>query len=110
MQTEKVEAVRDWPPCRNLTEVRSFLGTCGYYRRFVQDFSVIASLLFALMKKCAVFVLTAECQEAFDALKAKLTSDPILALPKDDGQYILDTDASDFGLGAVLSQVQDGTE
>ena len=62
------------------------------------------------MKKGAIFVWKTECQEAFDTLKAKLTPEPILALPKDEGQSILDTDASDFGLGAVLSQVQDGTE
>ena len=55
MQSEKIEAIRDWPPCRSLTEVRAFMGTCGYYRRFVKDFSAIAAPLFALMKKGAAF-------------------------------------------------------
>jgi len=106
MQEEKIAAVRDWPPCRNLTEVRAFIGTCGYYRRFVKDFSLIASPLYGLMKKGVDFVWTRKCQEAFEELKQRLISGPILALPVNEGTYILDTDASDIGLGAVLSQQQ----
>ena len=110
VQESKIDAIKDWPPCRTLTELRAFLGTSGYYRRFVKDFSSIAAPLFALMKKDAKFVWTDECQTAFDTLKTRLTSAPILALPTDEGTYVLDTDASDYGLGAVLSQKQDGTE
>ena len=66
--------------------------------------------LYGLTKKGAEFCWTAECQEAFDELKRRLTSEPILALPTDDGTYVLDTDASDLGLGAILSQDQDGQE
>ena len=55
MQSEKVRAIRDWPPCENLTELRAFLGTCGYYRRFVKDFSMIAAPLYALIKKGAKY-------------------------------------------------------
>ena len=110
MQPEKTEAIRTWPVPRSITEVRAFMGTCGYYRRFVRDFSDIAKPMFDLMKKGAEFVWTEACQEAFETLKTKLTSEPILALPKDEGMYILDTDASDFALGCVLSQVQDDTE
>ena len=62
------------------------------------------------MKKEAEFIWTDKCQIAFDTLKNKLTSAPILALPTNDGPYTLDTDASDYGLGAVLSQKQDGVE
>jgi len=62
------------------------------------------------MKKGVRFKWTAECQQPFDTLKLKLMTEPILALPNDDGTYILDTDASNFGLGAVLSQEQFGTE
>jgi len=51
MEGEKIAVVRDWPPCRNLTELRAFMGTCGYYRRFVKGFSSIASPLYNLMKK-----------------------------------------------------------
>ena len=106
MQDEKISAIRDWPPCRNVTEVRAFMGLSGYYRRFVKDFSLIATPLYSLMKKGVEFVWTKECQEAFDELKRKLMTGPILALPKNEGMYVLDTDASDFGLGAVLSQQQ----
>ena len=58
MQDEKIAAIRDWPPCRNATEVRAFMGLSGYYRRFVKDFSLIASPLYGLMKKGVGFVWT----------------------------------------------------
>jgi len=110
MQTEKVQAIRDWPPCRNLTELRAFLGTAGYYQRFVKNSSAIAAPLFGLMKKGVRFKWTAECQQALDTLKLKLMTEPVLALPNDEGTYILDTDACNVGLGAVMSQEQFGTE
>jgi len=110
MQTEKVQAIRDWPPCDSLTELRAFLGTCGYYRRFVKDFSTLAAPLYALTKKGAKYEWTPECQRAFEALKLRLMSEPILALPIDGGTYTLDCDASNYGLGAVLSQEQSGVE
>ena len=103
MQPDKIEAIRTWPECRNVTEVRAFLGTCGYYRRFIKDFSVIASPLYELLKKNEPFKWTDEQQQAFRTLKDRLMTEPILALPSDTGQYVLDTDASDRGLGAVLS-------
>jgi len=90
--------------------VRAFLGTCGYYRRFVKDFSTIAAPLYALTQKGAKYKWTLECQQAFEALKLRLMSEPILALPMDEGTYILDCDASNYGLGAVLSQEQSAVE
>ena len=110
MQSEKIAVIRDWPPCRNLTELRAFMGTCGYFRSFVKDFSSIASPLYNVMKKGIPFVWTKECQEAFEELKTKLVSEPVLALPTGEVMYILDTDASDYGLGAVLSQQQNDEE
>ena len=110
MQTEKVQDTRDWPPCQNLTELRAFLGTTGYYQRFVKNFSELAAPLFGVMKKGARFNWTAECQQAFETLKLRLMTEPILALPNDEGKYVIDTGASDFGLGTVLSQKQFGTE
>jgi len=110
MQDEKIFAILDWPPCRNVTEVRSFMGLTGYYRSFVKDFSIIASPLYDLMKKKVTFCWTPQCQQAFDELKYRLMTGSILSLPKDDGTYILDTDACDTGLGAVLSQIQSGEE
>ena len=82
------------------------MGLSGYYRRFVKDFSSIALPLYALMKKGVEFVWMNECQEAFDELKRRLMTGPVLALPQSEGIYTLDTDASDYGLGAVLSQQQ----
>ena len=110
MQEAKVVAITEWPPCQNVTEVRAFMGLAKYYRRFVKDFSVIASPLYSLMKKNVAFEWTDECQKAMEELKNRLVSKPVLALPVNDAPYILDTDASDFGLGAVLSQVQNGCE
>ena len=106
MQNDKVAAIRDWPPCRNVSEVRAFMGLSGYYRRFVKDFSIIASPLYDLMKKGVKFCWSDACQEAFDTLKQRLMTGPVLALPENEGMYLLDTDASDTGLGAVLSQIQ----
>ena len=103
MQPGKLEAIRSWPPCRNVTEVRAFLGTCGYYRRFIQGFADLAVPLYDLLKKNEPFRWTGRCQQAFEALKERLMTEPVLALPSDNGQFVLDTDASDQGLGAVLS-------
>jgi len=100
MQPNKIEATRTWPECSNVTEVRAFLGTCGYYRLFIKDFSVIASPLYELLKKNEPFKWTDEQQQSFRTLKDRLMTEPILALPSDTGQYVLDTDAQDRGLGA----------
>jgi transposase InsO family protein len=106
----KIEAVANWPVPRKLKEVRGFLGLCGYYRKFVKNFSEIAAPLHALTKKNQAFLWSEDCQSAFSQLKQKLTEAPILSLPLDCGTYIVDTDASDHGIGAILSQVQDGEE
>jgi transposase InsO family protein len=107
---KKIEAIRDWPEPKSLKEVRSFVGLCGYYRRFVRGFSEIAAPLHALTKKNVKFVWTSSCQQAFNTLKNCLISAPVLAMPNDEGQYILDTDASNSSIGAILSQMQDGEE
>ena len=107
---EKVRAVAEWPVPVSVTEVRSYLGLASYYRRFVRDFAEIAAPLHELTKKNARFIWTEEAQNAFDTLKVALTTPPILAMPKDTGEFIVDADASDRTLGCVLSQVQDGEE
>ena len=86
------------------------MGLSRYYRCFVKDFSIIASPLYSLIKKEVSFVWTDKCQRAFDELKKRLMSGPILALPQNEGTYIFDTDASDCRLGAVLSQRQNKGE
>ena len=106
----KTQAVADWPTPTTLKEVRSFLGLASYYRRFVKDFAQIATPLNALTRKGQTFTWTVDAQKSFDTLKIKLTSSPILAMPTDSCDFILDTDACDRSLGAVLSQVQNGVE
>ena len=107
---KKIEAVLNWPTPRNLKEVRSYIGLCSYYRKFVKDFAGIAEPLHALTRKGVKWNWTSDCQEAFEELKRRLTSTPIMALPQDGGIYVLDTDASKCHIGAVLSIVTDGEE
>ncbi len=106
----KVAEVMNWPVPEKLRDVRAFLGLCSYYRKFIRNFSCVAAPLFALTKKGHNFEWNKECQAAFGQLKTLLTTVPVLALPREDGKYILDCDASDLGIGAVLSQEMDGEE
>ena len=106
----KVEKIKQWPTPRNLHDVRSFLGLANYYRTFVPGFSDIAEPLISLTEKGISFVWTGECETAFVSLKEKLSSPPVLAYPDFSCEFILDTDASNVGMGAVLSQVQNGKE
>ena len=107
---EKIEKVRDWPQPQNLHDVKAFYGLCSYYRKFVQGFAEIAAPLTRLMKKEDKFVWDDGCDEAFMELKHRLTVSPILALPQPIGRFVLDTDASNFAIGGVLSQMQGGLE
>ena len=103
---EKISAVAEWPVPKDKKALRRFLGFCLYYRKFVKGFSLIAKPLFCLTEKLVRFEWTSQCQEAFEALKRALMSSPILSFPLEKGEFILDTDASNHGVGAVLSQVQ----
>ena len=107
---EKVEAIRGWPTPVCLREVRAFLGLCSYYCQFIPEFAEIVAPLHALTRKNRRFQWEEGCLESDEELKVQLTSSPVLALPRDDGDYIVDSDASDAAVGAVLSQVQDGEE
>ena len=107
---EKIAAVKNWPVPKTPKQVRSFLGLCSYYRRFINNFADIARPLHKLTEKTAKYEWTSSCQQAFDYLKQTLTSAPILSYPKPEGQFILDTDASQEAVGAVLSQLQNDTE
>lgn len=105
---QKIAVIKNWPVPIDPTEVRSFLGLCSYYRRFIAGFSSIAKPLFRLTEKGRVFKWTAECNEAFEKLKCHLVSTPILAHPDFSLPFVLDTDASQVGIGAVLSPEIDG--
>jgi hypothetical protein len=102
----KVKAVNDFPRPKDLKHVRSFLGLASYYRRFIHQFSKVASPLYALTRKDVPFVWTDACEKSFAQLKSLLTEAPILAFPDFSREFRLETDASGLGLGAVLSQEQ----
>lgn len=99
---KKVDAIVSWPSHVNTKELRSFLGLAGYYHKFVRHFAVIARPLSDLLKKHSVFVWTPDHQEAFDALKAPLSSAPILATLDFTKPFCLETDTCGNGVGAVL--------
>ena len=103
----KIDDVRSWPVPDCLKSVRQFLGFVGYYRRYIPNFADIATPMVALAGKDVPFVWDPVCSTAFYALRDSLMHAPILAFPTETGQYILDTDTSNFGLGGVLSQIQD---
>ncbi|KAL7870652.1 hypothetical protein SRHO_G00081490 [Serrasalmus rhombeus] len=116
----KVEVVAQWQRPRNVSELRSFLGFASYYRRFVEGFAqlagplhkLVAALLSTESKKGSRQGLgsawTPQCEQSFEALKAKLVSAPVLAFADFSLPFILEIDASHSGLGAVLSQEQEG--
>jgi len=108
--SEKTRTVLEMTEPHNVKELRSYLGCFGYYRRFISQFSQIAEPLYSLLRKGQKFVWTQRQQKAFDTLKTRLATAPVLALPVDDATTIVDCDASDTGLGAVLSMVINGEE
>ena len=112
---EKIEAIAAWPVPKCKKDVRGFLGITGYYRKFIYNYAQIARPLFALIGgkrgiKDPPFVWTDECEVAFRTLISKLTSAPILAYADYELPFLVQTDASIQGLGAVLIQQQEGQE
>ena len=99
---QKIEAIMNWEVPTNQIEVRSFLGLVGYYRRFIMNFSLIASPMTELLKKNVEFVWTEECQKCMDELKRRLTTAPILTLLDDSSDFVTYNDASLRGMGCVL--------
>ena len=100
----KIAVVRDYPVPTTVKEVREFIGFTSYYRKFIKNFASIAAPLHKLTTKYARFVWSQQCQEAFDLLRESLISAPILCYPDFSLPFILYTDASDVGIGAVLAQ------
>ncbi|TYJ98703.1 reverse transcriptase [Cucumis melo var. makuwa] len=101
---QKVEAVVNWERPTSATEVHSFLGLAGYYRRFIEDFSRLALPLTALTRKNVKFEWSNKCEQSFQELKKRLVTTPILALPVTGKDYVIYCDASRLGLGCVLMQ------
>ena len=102
----KIEAIMNWKPPRNVSEVRSFLGLVGYYGRCVQGFSVRASSLTRLLGKEVKFKCDDKCQSSFERLKEIPVEAPVLIQPTSGRDYTMYSDASRIGLGCVL--IQDG--
>lgn len=100
----KVTIVLQWERPKNVTEVRSFLGLAGYYRRFIAGFLKLAAPLTRLTRKYVPFVWNSDCEDSFSELKKKLTSAPVLTLPQPGKKFVVFTDASIKGLGCVLVQ------
>ena len=100
IDSQKIEEVKQWPKPTSFTNIRSFLGLAGYYRRFVEGFSSITSSLTRLTQNMVKFQWSDDCEKSFAELKTRLTTTPVLTLPRgSDG-----CDASRVGLGCVLMQ------
>ena len=109
MSDQDVAVVKEWPVPDCAKKVERFMGLVNYHRGFIKNFSKIATPLYAVTGKQA-FVWGQEQAEAFATLKERLTTPPVLALPNQNDSFILDTDASDYAIGAELIQVQGGKE
>lgn len=107
---EKVQAILDIPSPRNVTEVRRILGVASWYRRFIPSFSTLVAPMTRLLRKSQKFCWTEECEKSLRGIKNTLISAPILSCPNFSEPFILQTDASAYGLGAVLSQIIDREE
>ena len=107
---DKIQALKDWPTPHCIMDVRAFLGLASYYRKFVKGFATIAEPLTALNKKMVRFSWSPQAQDAFERLKQALMDVTSLAFPVPYLPCILDTDASEVAIGAVLSQKIDGKE
>ena len=110
VEPEKTRVIDQWPQPTNASEVRSFIGTASFYRRFIKDFAEIARPLHHLTRKDIPFIWDETCTLSFQRLKKALVTAPVLSYPASTGQYYLDTDASKHSISGILSQLQDGEE
>ena len=109
MDKTKLKGIEDWEEPKTVKQVRSFLGFCNFYRKFIGHYAEISKPLTELTRKEEPFIWNEERQQAFDTLKAKFMEAPVLHMPDPTKQFILQTDASKIALGAVLKQyAEDG--
>jgi hypothetical protein len=100
----KIKAVVDWPTPASVKDFRSFLGLAGYYRRFIKHFGILAKPLNDLLKRNNVFVWADDQEMAFQTLKLAMMEAHVLALPNFNKPFYIETDACDYGVGAMLMQ------
>jgi hypothetical protein len=104
MDPEKVSSITTWPTPKSVRDVQSFLGLANYYRRFIKDFAALARPLTQLTKKDQQFEWTNKCEDTFNILKEKFTTAPVLQIFDPEKRCIVETDASDYAMGACLNQ------
>lgn len=107
---ESIHCVAQWPVPRNRKDMESFLGYMNYHREHIKDYAALASPLYDLTKSKSTFVWGEAQNHSFHSLRQAMFQPAVLAFPKSDGLFILDTDASDHSLGAELSPVKNGKE
>ena len=108
MAQDKVEIIQNWPEPRKVKDIQSFLGFANFYRRFIDGYSAITVPLTRLTRKGAPWIFTEECRKAFNFLKQAFTSAPVLTHWIPGSQIVVETDASDYALAAILSIIVDG--
>src|SRR6201995_4671104 len=109
MDAAKLAGIKQWPEPTTVKQVRSFLGFANFYRKFIGHYSEIAKPINALTQKDKPFIWTKECQQAFELLREKFLEEPVLKMIDPTKQYVLETDASKWAIGAVLKQLgEDG--
>ena len=104
MCDDKITAIKEWPTPRNAKDIKSFLGLAGFYRTFIKMFSDITEPLTQLLHNDVPFHWSQQCQDAFDTLKQRMVEQPTLILPRDNIQFVVQTDASGYAIGASLMQ------
>ncbi len=103
----KVEGVSKVARPEKVVDIQSFLGMCGYYRKFIPRFTEMAKPLFELLSKTKTWEWTIACEQAFQGLKQSLVTAPVLVMPDFTKPFIIQTDASFVGIGAVLCQTHE---